>query len=328
MRPITLFTGQWTDLDLETLAKKASEWGYDGLELACHKNHFDIEKAVKDPGYCDSVRKLLKKYNLNCWIISNHLEGQMVSDRNDERSDPWVGKELKGRHSEKNIWATERLKQTALAAKNFGVKTVVGFTGSSLWHLFPFFPPVSQAMIDQGYNEFRERWLPILDVFSKNGIRFAHEVHPGEVAYDYYTSKRALEALDDHPAFGFNFDPSHFHWQMLNPVTFVHDFSDRIFHVDFKDTKLNLDGRTGILSSHLPFGDPRRGWDFRSLGHGEIKFEELIRALNSIHYEGPLSVEWEDTGMDREFGAKDALQYLQRINFSASDRAFDSAFQE
>jgi sugar phosphate isomerase/epimerase len=173
-----------------------------------------------------------------------------------------------------------------------------------------------------------ERWNPILDVFGDCGVRFGLEVHPTEIAFDIYTAKRALEALQNRPEFGFNFDPSHLHWQGIDPVRFIREFPDRIYHVHIKDASVTLDGKSGILASHLNFGDPRRGWDFRSPGHGGIDFEAIIRALNDAGYDGPLSVEWEDCGMDREYGAADAAQFLRKIDFQKSARQFDSAFEE
>ena len=58
-------------------------------------------------------------------------------------------------------------------------------------------------------------------------------------------------------------------------------------------------GRNGRLGSHLPWADPRRGWDFVSTGHGDVPWEQCFRMLNTIGYDGPISVEWEDAGMDR-----------------------------
>ena len=137
-----------------------------------------------------------------------------------------------------------------------------------------------------------------------------------------------MEALGHREEFGFNFDPSHLIWQGVDPVEFIRAFPDRIFHVHMKDAIVTLNGRTGILASHLNFGDPRRGWDFRSLGHGGVNFEEIIRALNQIDYQGPLSVEWEDMGMDRDQGAKEACEFVRKVNFEPSRRAFDSAFDK
>ena len=190
------------------------------------------------------------------------------------------------------------------------------------------FPPVPPAMIEAGYQDFADRWNPILDVFDEVGVRFAHEVHPSEIAYDYWTTVRALEAVDHREAFGLNWDPSHFVWQDLDPVGFLWDFRDRIYHVDCKDAKRQVgNGRNGRLSSHLPWADPRRGWDFISTGHGDTRWEDIFRMLNHIGYAGPISVEWEDAGMDRLDGAPEALGFIRTLNaITTPTAAFDAAF--
>ena len=327
-RPVTLFTGQWADLPLEVLAKKAKGWGYDGLELACWGDHMDVEKAAKDKAYAKGRHDLLKKNGLKVWAISAHLAGQMVCDPNDARSDGLAPKALAGKPEEKRKWAIETMKTTARAAANLGVKVVNGFTGSPIWHLLYQFPPTSAKMIDDGFKRFADLWNPILDVYGQVGVKFALEVHPTEIAFDIVTAERALKALKGRPEFGFNFDPSHLHWQLVDPVAFIREFPDRIFHVHMKDAAVTLDGRTGILGSHLGFGDPRRGWDFRSLGHGGVKFEEIIRALNHAGYQGPLSVEWEDSGMDREHGAREACEFVRKVDFTPSAVSFEAGFEK
>lgn len=329
MRPVTLFTGQWADMPLETLAQKASEWGYDGLELACWGDHFDVRKAVEDPKYCEERKQLLARYGLNVWAISNHLVGQAVLDPIDERHKAILPDHVWGDGNPDGVRerAIEEMKLTARAAKNLGVQVVNGFTGSPIWHLVYPFPPVPPQMIEDGFKKFAQLWKPILDEFEACGVKFALEVHPTEIAFDLHTARKALEAVDYHPAFGFNFDPSHLHWQGVDPVKFIYEFPDRIFHMHVKDAIVTLDGRSGILSSHLPFGDPRRGWDFRSPGRGGINFEEIIRALNNIGYNGPLSVEWEDSGMDREHGAKEACEFVRKLQFKPSEIRFEAAFE-
>lgn len=328
-REVTLFTGQWADLPLEELAKKASGWGYDGLELACWGDHLDVAKAAQDTDYCQKQLEILKKNNLKLWAISNHLAGQLVCDPNsDSRSDAFAPADCAGDAEKKRTWAIEAMKNTARAAKNLGVTVVNGFTGSSIWHLLYGFPPVSEEMIGGGFKQFALAWNPILDVFDECGVRFALEVHPAEIAFDIVTARRALDAIGKRTTFGFNFDPSHLYWQMVDPVCFIREFADRIYHVHMKDAALQLDGRSGILASHLNFGHPDRGWDFRSPGHGGVKFGEIIRALNHLGYDGPLSVEWEDCGMDREHGAREACEFVKRINFKPSERQFDAAFDE
>jgi sugar phosphate isomerase/epimerase len=329
VRPITLFTGQWADLLLEELAQKAANWGFDGLELACWGDHFDVEAALEDDGYVERKKELLKRHGLECWTISNHLVGQAVSDHPiDERHEGILPPRVWGDGDPEGVRqrAAEEMKSTARAAAKFGVDTVVGFTGSSIWHTVAGFPPVPPEMIERGYEDFAERWNAIIDVFDEVGVRFALEVHPTEVAYDFWTTRRTLDAVGDRPGFGLNFDPSHFNWQFLDPVAFLLEYSEKIYHVHCKESERNLDGRNGILASHLPFGDLRRGWDFVSVGHGSVPFERIVRALNAIGYQGPLSIEWEDAGMDREYGAPEALEYVRNLSFEPSAQAFDAAF--
>jgi sugar phosphate isomerase/epimerase len=328
-RPITLCTGQWADLPLEILAKKAADWGYDGLELACWGDHMDVEKAANDKEYCNQQLDILNKNGLKLFAISNHLAGQLVCDPNDdERSDAFAPKDCADDAEKKRAWAVEAMKNSARAAKNLGIDVVNGFTGSSIWHMFYSFPPVSAKTIEEGFKYFAEMWNPILDVYDECNVKFALEVHPTEIAFDIVTAKRAVDAIGGRKAFGFNFDPSHLLWQMVDPAMFIHEFADRIYHVHMKDAALQLNGRSGILSSHLDFGHKDRGWDFRSLGHGDVNFEEIIRALNHIGYNGPLSVEWEDSGMEREHGVKEALEFVRDIDFSPSNIAFDAAFDD
>ena len=328
-RPVTLFTGQWADLPLEKLAPKAASWGYDGLELACWGDHMEVDKAATDKDYCKKQLAILEKNNLKIFAISHHLAGQLVCDlNNDSRSDAFAPADCAGDAEKKRAWAVETMKNTARAAKNLGLKVVNGFTGSSIWHMLYSFPPVTDEMIEEGFAYFAKMWNPILDVFDECGVRFALEVHPTEIAFDIITARRALEAVGNRETFGFNFDPSHLHWQMVDPVCFLKEFSDRIYHVHMKDAALQLNGRTGILASHLNFGQPGRGWDFRSLGHGGVNFEEIIRTLNQIGYSGPLSVEWEDSVMDREHGAKEACEFVKRVDFKPSQVAFDAAFDK
>lgn len=329
-RPITLFTGQWADLKLPELVRKAAEFGYQGLELACWGDHFDVEQALEDDGYCAAKRDLLERHDLQCHAISTHLVGQAVLDRIDERHRAILPPRVwgNGKPAEVNARAAEELKRTARAAQRLGVGVVNGFTGSSIWHLLYSFPPVPPEMIDEGFQLLADRFHPILDVFAECGVRFALEVHPTEIAFDLYSAERALTALDRREEFGFNFDPSHLLWQGIDPVEFIRAFADRVYHVHIKDAVVTLNGRNGILGSHLDFGDPRRGWEFRSPGRGGVNFEEIIRALNVAGYEGPLSVEWEDTGMDRDAGAKEACEFVRRLDFAPSGRAFDAAFAE
>ncbi|MBN9240187.1 MAG: AP endonuclease [Micrococcales bacterium 70-64] len=329
-RPVTLFTGQWADLPFEEVARLAGEWGYDGLEIACWGDHLDVARW-DDAEYVAGRLAILEKNGLRVFTISNHLAGQAVCDDPiDERHRDILSDRVWGDGDPEGVRqrAAEELTLTARMAAKLGVTTVTGFTGSSIWKTVAMFPPASEAMIERGYRDFADRFNPILDVFEEVGVRFAHEVHPSEIAYDYWTTVRTLEAIGHRESFGLNWDPSHMVWQDIDPVGFLWDFKDRIYHVHCKDTKKRLDnGRNGRLSSHLAWADPRRGWDFISTGHGDVPWENAFRMLNAIGYSGPLSVEWEDAGMDRLVGAPEALAFVRRLSsYEPSDAAFDAAF--
>jgi sugar phosphate isomerase/epimerase len=330
-RPVTLFTGQWADLPLEVIAEKAASWGYDGLELACWGDHFDVRRALEEPDYCTGRRALLEQHGLGVWAISNHLVGQAICDNIDDRHQVILPNRVWGDGNPEGVQrrAADEMKDTARAAARLGVPVVNGFTGSSIWPLLYSFPPVAPGMIEAGFADFSERWNPILDVFDGEGIRFALEVHPTEIAFDISSAERAIEAVGARAAFGFNYDPSHLGYQGVDYVRFISTFAERIYHVHMKDVWwADSPTRSGVFGGHLPFGHADRFWDFRSLGHGSIDFEEIVRALNRAGYDGPLSVEWEDSGMDREHGAEEACAFVNSVDFKPPTVAFDAAFSE
>lgn len=323
-RPITLCTAQWADLPLEEICKVANKMGYEGLELATW-GPIDAKKAAEDLSYVKQVKATLAKYGLGCWALASHVPGQCVADLWDPRLDGFAPPELAGKPKEISKWGTEQMIYAAKAAKNLGVHVVTSFMGSPVWKYFYSFPQTPEDMVDKAYKEVVEKWTPIFDEFDKCDVKFALEVHPSEIAYDYWTFDRLIKEFHGRKTLGANFDPSHLVWQMVNPCTFLEDFSDRIYHVHAKDVKCNFNGRNGVLGSHLPFGNVRRGWNFVSLGHGDVDFDGICRVLNQIGYEGPLSVEWEDSGMDRVVGATEACEFIKKFNFDPSTVAFDNA---
>ena len=330
-RPVTLFTGQWADLPLADLAPLARSMGYDGLELACWGDHFDVQAALADPAYLPAKRALLDAHGMQCHAISNHLVGQAVCDLIDERHQAILSPAIWGDGDPEGVRrrAAQEMIDTAKAARAFGVGVVNGFTGSSIWHSIYAFPPTSQEFWERGFADFGARWTPILDEFDRQGINFALEVHPTEIAFDTASAQRALAAVGGHRRFGFNYDPSHLGYQGVDYVGFIRAFGERIFHAHMKDAWWGHgDGSVGTFGGHVSFGDARRAWDFRSVGRGDINFEEIIVALNDVGYAGPLSIEWEDSRMDREHGASESAAFVKRLDFAPSAVAFDAAFDK
>lgn len=342
-RAVTLVTGQWADLPLETMCQKAKAFGYDGLELCCWGDHFDVDRAAVDLDYCKQHWGILAKHGLTAFSISNHLVGQAVCDLIDDRHKLILPDDVWGDGDPESVRqrAAEKMILTAKACRNLfdckpgsdpgdGSAAIVnGFTGSSIWHSLYAFPPTDQSFWQKGFDDFATRWTPILDAFEKLNVNFALEVHPTEIAFDIASSQRAIEAVNSHKRFGFNYDPSHLGYQGVDYVKFLRMFADRIFHVHMKDVWWGHgDGTVGVFGGHTDFSDPRRFWDFRSLGHGDINFEEIIVALNDIAYQGPLSVEWEDSRMDREYGATESAAFVRKLDYSPSAIAFDAQFDQ
>lgn len=342
MRPTTLFTGQWADLPLAELLPKVKEMGYDGVELACWGDHFNVDSALNDSNYISAKWTLLKENNLNCYAISNHLVGQAICDNIDERhkailpADVWGDGDPEGvrRRSEDHMIKAGQACRKFMDAKPHELKNinhapaVNGFTGSSIWHALYSFPPTSQEYLQAGFDDFGTRFTRILDAYEEVDMNFGLEVHPTEIAFDIASTERAIEAVNGHTRFGFNYDPSHFAYQAVDYVRFIRQFADRIFHVHMKDVWWGHgDGSVGVFGGHTEFADPRRNWDFRSIGRGDVNFEEIIVALNDINYTGPLSVEWEDARMDRFHGATESCAYVKALDFPTNNNGlFDSAF--
>ncbi len=328
-RPITLFTGQWADLPLAELAPLAKQMGYDGLELACWGDHFNVRRALSEPDYAEGQRQLLAQHGLQLFALSNHLVGQAVCDLIDERHREIVPEHVWGDGDPEGVRqrAAQEIIDTARAAASLGLSVVNGFTGSSIWGSLYAFPPTSQAYWDRGFEDFARRFGPIMDAFEELNVNFGLEVHPTEIAFDIASAERAIQALGGHKRFGFNYDPSHLGYQGVDYVKFIRVFSDRLFHAHMKDVWWGHgNGEAGVFGGHTSFGDARRYWDFRSVGRGDIHFEEIIVALNDVGYAGPLSVEWEDARMDRVFGGTESAAFLRRLDFPSAGGAFDAAF--
>lgn len=328
-RPIILFTNGWTDLPLADLASRAADWGYAGLELSCWGDHFEVQRALSEPDYVSQKLDLLSGHDLQVPVLSNHRTGQAVCDPIDIRHKAILPDYVWGDGKPTGVRqrAAEEMAATFQAAQKLGAPVVGGFTGSPLWSYVAGYPGPTPEIIAAGLQDFVKLWAPVLDVARDEGIRFAFEVHPGQIAFDLYSAEMVLDALHGRPEFGFTFDPSHLHWQGVDPVEFVRRFGDRIYHVHIKDALLTLNGRSGVLNGYLPSGDPRRGWQFRSPGRGGIDWENVIRVLNEVGYTGPLAVEYHDRGMDRESGVREACEFVKRLDFEPATPVGGGAFK-
>ncbi|MEM9237568.1 MAG: TIM barrel protein, partial [Verrucomicrobiota bacterium] len=237
-RPVTLFTGQWADIPIAELLPKVKAMGFDGVELACWGDHFDVQAALNQAGYVEGVWELLAKHGLVAYSISAHLVGQAVCDPIDARHEAILPPHVWGDGDPEGVRqrAAQELIDTGKACRKFldagkaymadkpagtGKAVVNGFTGSSIWHALYAFPPTSQEYLQAGFDDFGKRFGPILDAFEKEDVYFGLEVHPTEIAFDIASADRAIEAVGGHKRFGFNYDPSHLGYQGVDYVKFI-----------------------------------------------------------------------------------------------------------
>ncbi len=308
-----VFTVMYNEKPLEEVAKYVSSLGYEMVELAAWRSsgHLDIDKVLSDKSYRTGLLDMLKKYGLEISALSNHLDGQLILGPLDWTTDGWAPMKDP---DEKVKWAIERMKDTARAAAALGVNVVVGFTGSQVWGQWYSFPEDNIKAYEQAWKVFAERWHPILDVFKQEGVKFALEVHPTEIAYNIETAADCLAAIENRPEFGFNFDPSHFVWQMIDPVIFIKEFGKRIYHAHAKDSELQKDAlaRSGVIPNG-PWMRPDRGFRFRVPGWGDINWRRIMTALLMVSYDYVLSYEHEDPVMSREDGVEKNIEFLKPL---------------
>ena len=329
-RPVILCSEPWADLALEDLAARAGEWGYQGLDLGCWGDHFEVQRALSEADYCAHKLELLGRHDLTYAVLSNPRVGQAVCDPIDARHQRLLPEYVWGDGSPEGVRerAAEEMMATVQAAQKLGAAVVSTCTGSGLWAAVAGYPPPDRETVAEGLRDFARRWQPVLDVCREAGIRLALAVRPGQVAFDLYSAESVLEALGGREDVGFTFDPSALHWQGVDPAEFVRHFRERVFHVHVNDLAVTLNGRSGLLGSYLPEGDPRRGWQHRSPGHGGLDWEAIIRALNEVGYDGPLAVYWQDAGMNRDYGGEDACRFVKRLDFEPAQGPDDQAFRD
>ena len=311
---IGIFTALYQEKSLEEVARYVSPLGYQMVELPAWKgnNHLDIDKVIKGD---HSVLNILKKYNLEISALNCALPGQLVLGPLDESTDDWAPS---SDAKEKIKYGIDMVKKTAQAASELKVPVVCGFVGSHVWDKWYIFPPKNEELYEKGWDVFANRWGNIMDTFKGYGVKFALEVHPTEIAYNIETAQRAIQALDGRSDFGFNFDPSHLIWQLIDPVVFIKTFKERIFHVHAKDSEIQEDEvrRSGVIPTGA-WMRPDRGFRFRVPGWGDVKWKKVISALLSVGYDYVLSFEHEDPVMSREDGCEKAIEFLKPLIIKA-----------
>ncbi len=306
-----IFTALFQDRPLEEVLRLVADLGYEMVELPAWKGcvHLDLDAVEADRGR--SLRELVGRFGLRISAISNGREGHLILGPHDWTVDRWAPVQGEAGRIQYGI---ARLKQTARVAAMLEVPVVTGFVGSPVWDKWYTYPATNAQAYEQAWALFAERLSPVLDEFARLGVRFAHEVHPTEVAYNLETAEYAMHVLQNRPEFGVNFDPSHLVWQGIDPVVFIKRLGKRIFHAHAKDGEVQTDevGRSGVLSSGS-WTRPDRGFRFRVPGWGDVNWRRVMSALVAVGYDYVLSFEHEDPVMSPEDGCEKAIAFLKPL---------------
>ena len=303
------FTANFTEMPLEDVIKMIQPYGYETIEIPAYEGNGQLETAdVIKGNTAAEIKKMVRGYGMEIQALSNHADSFLIMGPGGVETD-FI---YKGTPEEKIKHGTESLIRTAQAANALEVPIVVGYPGVENWGRFFFFP------YGQGWAEyeqqFKDRFLPVLDEFQKYGVKFAIEIHPNSFVYDVHTAVKALELVDYHPALGYNLDPANILYLQIDPAVAIDTLKDRIFHVHAKDAELarhNLPLGGSLM--HGDMGALNHTYRFRIPGWGEVEWKRLITELSMVGYTGSLSYEHEDVTMSRMDGVEKVAEFLKPL---------------
>lgn len=309
---------------LKAICEWAQSLGFKGIQMPTLDSRFiDLKKAAESKDYADELKGTVEEAGMQITELSTHLQGQLVAvhPAYDLLFDAFAPDELKGRPKERTAWAIQQLKYAAKASKNLGLKAHATFSGSLLWHTFNPWPQRPAGLVDQGFTELANRWLPILNEFEDNGVDLCYEIHPGEDLHDGITYEMFLEKVNQHPRACLLYDPSHFVLQCLDYLAYIDNYHERIkaFHV--KDAEFNPTGKQGVYGGYQNWID--RAGRFRSPGDGQVDFKAIFSKLSQYDFDGWAVMEWECCIKNQEDGAREGAQLIADNIIRVTEKAFD-----
>lgn len=308
---------------LSSLCEWAASLGYKGIQLPTDPKLIDLSLAATSQDYCDEITATVAKHGLVITELSTHLQGQLVAvhPAYDQMFDGFAPEHLRNNPQARTEWAIDQLKCAAKASARLGLKAHATFSGALLWHTFYPWPQRPAGLVELGFAELAQRWLPILDAFDDAGVDVCYELHPGEDLHDGASFERFLDAVNQHPRANILYDPSHFVLQQLDYLAFIDIYHSRIkaFHV--KDAEFNPSGRSGVYGGYQSWQD--RAGRFRSLGDGQINFKAIFSKLTQYGYTGWAVLEWECCIKHPEDGAKEGAVFIEKHIINPTTKAFD-----
>lgn len=309
---------------LDSICKYMANLGYKGIQIPTWDARcIDLQKAAESKTYCDELKGKVRSYGLEITELSTHLQGQLVAvhPAYDVMFDGFAPESVRGNAKSRTEWAVQQLKWAASASQNLGITAHATFSGALLWHTVYPWPQRPAGLVETGFKELANRWLPILNHFDSCGVDVCYEIHPGEDLHDGVTFERFWEATGKHKRANILYDPSHFVLQQLDYlqyIDFYHSFI-KMFHV--KDAEFNSTGKSGIYGGFQGWVD--RPGRFRSLGDGQVDFSGIFSKLAQYNYDGWAVVEWECCIKHPEQGAAEGAPFVADHIIKVTEKAFD-----
>ncbi len=310
--------------DLKSICQWVRDLGFVGIQIPTWDTRcIDLQKAAESKTYADELKGLIKESGLEITELSTHLQGQLVAvhPAYDNLFDGFAPKNVHGNSKARTEWALQQLKWAAKASQNLGLNAHATFSGALVWPTMYPWPQRPAGLVETGFKELADRWLPILNVFDENGVDVCYEIHPGEDLHDGISYEMFLEKVNDHPRACLLYDPSHFVLQCLNYLEYIDNYHDRIkmFHV--KDAEFNPTGKQGVYGGYQNWID--RAGRFRSLGDGQVDFKSIFSKLAQYNYKGWAVLEWECCIKNAEDGAKEGAIFIKDHIIRVTEKAFD-----
>lgn len=310
--------------NLKTICEWAANLGYVGVQIPTWDSRcIDLKLAATSKTYCDDLKGIVEGAGLQITELSTHLQGQLVAvnPAYDELFDAFAPEEFRKNAKARQAWAVQQLHYAAQASANLGLAAHVTFSGALMWQTVYPWPQRPAGLVEDGFKELANRWVPILNQFDAAGIDLCYEIHPGEDLHDGITFERFYEATGNHSRCNILYDPSHFVLQQLDYlqyIDFYHSFI-KMFHV--KDAEFNPTGKSGVYGGYQDWIN--RPGRFRSLGDGEVDFGSIFSKLAQYGYKGWAVLEWECCIKHPEQGAAEGAPFIEGHIIRVTEKAFD-----
>jgi sugar phosphate isomerase/epimerase len=309
---------------LESICQWAANLGYKGIQIPTWENRLiNLELAGESKDYCEELKGKINSFGLEITELSTHLQGQLiaVNPAYDSMFDHFAPEKLHGKPRERTEWAKKQLHNAAKASMHLGLRAHATFSGALLWPMVYPWPQHPSGLIEMGFKELADRWLPLLNFFDECGVDVCYEIHPGEDLHDGISYERFLEKVNHHRRACLLYDPSHFILQQLDYLQYIDFYHERIkaFHV--KDAEFNPTGKSGVYGGYAGWAD--RAGRFRSLGDGQIDFKGVFSKLSQYGYAGWAVMEWECCIKSAEQGAREGAPFIKNHIIEVTEKAFD-----